>query len=228
MQLPTNLTGIRRLSMIFPPAGAVALWLSPEVGWLTKLLGTLWIVFFGLLYCVFLIALVLWGLVSRNYLKVEWRGGWGPSFTSTPTLPDYVALEAHRAKAARPAKDTSAHAPAQPYWTGFRGQLRDGHYEERPILTNWPASGPNLLWRQPIGGGYASFAIANGLAYTIEQRRTNEVITAYEVDTGREAWAHAYYALFAESMGGDGPRGWASSNASMPQTAPCFGPPTFC
>lgn len=62
------------------------------------------------------------------------------------------------------------------------------------------------VWRQPIGGGYASFAIAGGRAFTIEQRRDKEAITCYDMTTGREIWAYAYSAFFDESMGGEGPR----------------------
>jgi outer membrane protein assembly factor BamB len=63
-----------------------------------------------------------------------------------------------------------------------------------------------LLWRQPVGGGYASFVIAKGRAFTIEQRRHQEVVAAYDVETGREIWTHSWDAEFRESMGGDGPR----------------------
>ncbi len=94
----------------------------------------------------------------------------------------------------------------RPYWTGFRGPLRDGVYREQPILTAWPAAGLEPVWKQPIGGGYASFSIARGYAFTIEQRRAQEVVTAYDVETGREVWAHGWDAGFKEWMGGDGPR----------------------
>lgn len=57
-----------------------------------------------------------------------------------------------------------------------------------------------------MGGGYASFTMANGLAFTIEQRRGNEVVAAYDIRTGRERWTHSSKALFEEAMGGNGPR----------------------
>ena len=75
--------------------------------------------------------------------------------------------------------------------------------DEMPILTSWPLK---QLWKQPIGGGYASFVVANGLAFTVEQRREQEVVAAYDVATGREKWTNAWDAHFSESMGGDGPR----------------------
>jgi outer membrane protein assembly factor BamB len=93
-----------------------------------------------------------------------------------------------------------------PYWVEFRGPLRDGHYRERPILTTWPPGGLKPLWKQPAGGGYASFSIAHGRAFTIEQRRHQEVVAAYAVATGRELWSHGWDGEFREWMGGDGPR----------------------
>lgn len=109
---------------------------------------------------------------------------------------------------------TSAAVPAA-YWTDFRGPLRDGHYRERPILTDWPAGGPKPIWKQPVGGGYASFVIARGRAFTIEQRGPQEVVVAYDVATGRELWTNAWTAAFRELMGGDGPRAtptWSESH----------------
>jgi outer membrane protein assembly factor BamB len=91
-------------------------------------------------------------------------------------------------------------------WTDFRGPARDGVYRQRTLSATWPAGGPRLLWKQPIGEGHASFAIAGGVAYTIEQRREREVVAAYDVKTGRERWTHGWDAHFSESMGGDGPR----------------------
>ena len=92
------------------------------------------------------------------------------------------------------------------YWTDYRGPNRDGRYEEAKVLTSWPSGGLPEVWRQPVGGGYASFVVAEGVAFTIEQRRQQEVVAAYDLQTGRELWTNAWDADFRESMGGDGPR----------------------
>ena len=55
-------------------------------------------------------------------------------------------------------------------WTDFRGPNRDGRYTATPIRTSWPREGLPQLWKQPVGGGYASFVVADGRAFTIEQR----------------------------------------------------------
>jgi outer membrane protein assembly factor BamB len=95
---------------------------------------------------------------------------------------------------------------AQGDWPGFRGPHRDGRCDSFRIATNWPVGGLRPLWKQPIGGGYASFAIAGGRAFTIEQRRRQEAVTAYDVETGRELWAADYPADFNDSIGGEGRR----------------------
>jgi len=95
-------------------------------------------------------------------------------------------------------------------WPDFRGSRRDGHYTEQPILTTWPNGALKPVWKQPIGGGYASFVTAriggNEIGFTIEQRGHEEVVAAYEMATGRERWATKWAAEFKEFMGGDGPR----------------------
>ena len=91
-------------------------------------------------------------------------------------------------------------------WPDFRGPRRDGVYREGRIRTNWPAAGLTPLWKQPAGGGYASFVVAAGRAFTIEQRGAKEVVAAYDVGTGRELWTNTWETEFRESMGGDGPR----------------------
>src|SRR5687767_9526854 len=116
------------------------------------------------------------------------------------------ALTAVPAPAATTNASNPRDVPAKPYWTDFRGPRRDGRYDEMPIQTSWPAGGPPRLWRKPIGEGYASFVFGNGKAFTIEQRRSREVVTAYDLGSGREVWAHGWEARFSESMGGDGPR----------------------
>lgn len=100
---------------------------------------------------------------------------------------------------------TPAPKPSAP-WPSFYGPGMDGTYTETPILTEWPSSGLQQLWRRPVGGGYASMTVAQDLIFTIEQRRDRETVAAYDLQTGRERWTNDWQAFFQESMGGDGPR----------------------
>jgi outer membrane protein assembly factor BamB len=201
-----SLIAVRIATHLLPPLGLFLLWRSSQVRRVTKVLGTIYIAAYSVLFVSGVLALLI---VVFGVDLVEWRGGYLPAITFSKTLPDYDRLELSRARQVRDgprgaARQTPVYAGA--YWTGFRGPNCEGMYEERPILTNWPAVGLRELWRQPIGGGYASFAIAEGRAYTIEQRRQQEVVTAYELDTGRELWAHGWDARFEEAVGEDGPR----------------------
>ena len=68
----------------------------------------------------------------------------------------------------------------------------------------WPpsAAARSLIDRGLKHGGRASFAVAGGRAFTIEQRGGNEVVAAYDVTTGRELWTNAWKERFSQWMGG--------------------------
>ena len=130
-----------------------------------------------------------------------------PAAAALPPAVPATASASATAAASGPASGPLAPPPtAAPSWTDFRGAARDGVYRAGPIAATWPAAGPRLLWKQPIGEGHASFVVVRGVAYTIEQRRGREVVAAYDVATGRERWTNSWDALFSEAMGGDGPR----------------------
>jgi hypothetical protein len=91
----------------------------------------------------------------------------------------------------------------------YRGLHRDGVVPDPPTLArDWNATPPKLLWKQPVGGGYAGFIVVGPLLATIEQRRDQEAVVAYDAETGRERWLVEYPALFHETLGGDGRELW--------------------
>lgn len=174
------------------------------------------IVFAGPFAAVFVVALLF-----AAGMRMEMEGGGIPKFVTFQNPEKQAAqIEAERAReaAAAPvvpeavkeapvavAEPTVVEAAMAAAWPDYRGAARDGISTEK-ILTVWPGGKLQELWRKPVGGGWASFVVAGKLAYTIEQRRQQEVVAAYDVATGREVWAHKYAADFQESMGGPGPR----------------------
>jgi outer membrane protein assembly factor BamB len=134
-------------------------------------------------------------------LRIEWRGGYIPALTWHKTKARQVALP-DTAPFPR-SKLISSNTPAD--WPGFRGPGRDGIVRQS-IQTNWPIGGLPLLWRVPCGSGYGSFAIAEGMVFTLEQRESNEVLIAYSLENGSVIWSQHWPDLFQEYFAGEGPR----------------------
>src|SRR5919107_1778667 len=98
-------------------------------------------------------------------------------------------------------------AQAGANWPQWRGPNRDGVSKETGLLKQWPAEGPALLWKAAgAGRGYSSFSVANGRLYTMGLRGDREFVVAFDVATGKEAWATPHGAAFRNDRG-DGPRG---------------------
>ena len=218
-----SLTGLIAASVLIPPLGLAMLWTRRDVATSRKILGTLCIALLGVGYVYLFAAWRRSGANEAHYAALEQhraqqQGSGAPAPSDPSASPTNVAqLLPVPANAASPvaagsaatapaaASETAAAHASRNYWTNFRGPNRDGRYEELQVLTEWPASGLVPMWKQPIGVGYASFVIADGRAHTIEQRRGQEVATAYDVATGREVWKQGWSAQYSDSTG-DGPR----------------------
>ncbi|MGI8898336.1 MAG: PQQ-binding-like beta-propeller repeat protein, partial [Pyrinomonadaceae bacterium] len=90
-------------------------------------------------------------------------------------------------------------------WPQWRGPNRDGISKETGLLKQWPEQGPALVWKATgAGGGYSSFAISNGRLFTMGLRGNREYVVAFNVATGKEAWATPHGDAFRNDRG-DGP-----------------------
>jgi len=88
----------------------------------------------------------------------------------------------------------------------FLGPTRDGIIPGPILARDWHAHPPQLLWRVPVGEGYAAFAIAGPRAICLEQDGQNEVVVCRDLFSGRTLWRHEDPARFENSLGGVGPR----------------------
>jgi outer membrane protein assembly factor BamB len=205
--------GIIVASVILPPVGLLLIWMRRNTRPMTKFLVTGGIILLGVGYFS---AYKKWRESSANeahFAQLEQYHAQKqsePAQATTTAAPQGVASPGAATANGQPAAagtttDPAAAHATRNYWTNFRGPNRDGRYDEMAVLTQWPAGGLKPLWKQPIGIGYASFVVADDRAYTIEQRRSQEVVTAYDVTTGRQVWTQGWNAEYNDENG-DGPR----------------------
>ena len=140
------------------------------------------------------------GVTADFHSQFAWR--WAE--TSEQRLLARPGGEPHAPPAALPSP--TAAAPSGGDWPGFRGPHRDDIVTGVRIKTDWASSPPVELWRRPVGPGWSSFAVHDGLLYTQEQRGDFEVVACYSVATGKPVWTHRDAARFWESNAGAGPR----------------------
>nr|ADI22065.1 hypothetical protein [uncultured myxobacterium HF0200_08J13] len=131
--------------------------------------------------------------------------------------PSTAATDGNDQPPIAPTAKGSDNAPGQPAadaprllitsadWPEYRGPLRDGVVRSGVGDIDWTQT-PEEIWRHPVGAGWSSFAVADGRAFTQEQRGDLEYVVCYDVQTGRQLWEHADNVRFEEAMGGIGPR----------------------
>ncbi len=155
----------------------------------------------GLLFIALSVSLRLEGGVFGSMLpQVAWR--W--SMTSEDIAEQY--WETHGSGGALSLEDTKELKLTEGDWPEFRGPQRDSEVNNVEIRQDWKENPPQLLWKNPVGLGWSSFAVVGDYVFTQEQRREFETVVCYEADTGEEVWNHRVPARFEETAGGDGPR----------------------
>ena len=94
----------------------------------------------------------------------------------------------------------------------FLGRERTGILTNVKLDPNWNTKPPVVVWKQPIGAGWSSFAIQGDVAVTMEQRNEEQWITAYDVLTGKLYWHVALPGSHYNALGGAGPRATPTIN----------------
>lgn len=82
---------------------------------------------------------------------------------------------------------TQASARAVP-WTQWGGPHRNFHTESTGLRDTWAPSGPAVVWKRPLGEGYSSPAVENGVLYTMYGKPREEVVIAANAETGKTLW----------------------------------------
>ncbi len=116
----------------------------------------------------------------------------------------------------------SAMAEAATDTRQFLGPHGTGVLEDKlQIDTNWNTKPPEVLWKQPIGAGWSSFAVQGDVAVTMEQRDQEQWTSAYDINSGKLYWHVALPGSHFNVMGGAGPRATPTiaNNQVFTQTA---------
>ena len=90
-------------------------------------------------------------------------------------------------------------------WPQWRGPARTGHVPDgQPLLQTLPAE-PQVIWRVPIGGGFASPVLNKGRLFHLDDQAGMEVAHAVDPATGRELWSAKIFSSHQDGFG-IGPR----------------------
>jgi len=93
--------------------------------------------------------------------------------------------------AAAPAFAQSAKSASGTPWTQWGGPNRNFQTEATGLKDQWPAGGPKIVWKRPLGEGYSSPSVENNVLYTMYGRPQEEVVLACDAGTGKTLWEHA-------------------------------------
>ena len=88
----------------------------------------------------------------------------------------------------------------------FLGPNRNGFIADVKLDRDWQKNPPQQIWKKEIGRGAAGFAATKDFAVTLEQRNELEMVTCYQLTTGRVVWAYAIDNRHFTSLGKEGPR----------------------
>jgi outer membrane protein assembly factor BamB len=81
-------------------------------------------------------------------------------------------------------------------WPEWRGQNRDGAWNEIGISPSFPTGGLKIRWHVPVGPGFSSPVVAQGRVYLTDVHLTRpkaqERVLCFEATTGQDLWAYSY------------------------------------
>src|SRR5262245_690446 len=123
-----------------------------------------------------------------------------------------VPVAAQRRGRPVPAKKAAAAPPPPPprgvSWTQWGGPHRNFQTEAAGLKDTWPAAGPRVVWKRPLGEGYSAPSVENGVLYTIYGKPREEIVVAVDAETGKTLWERANAMAFTSDAAreqGNGP-----------------------
>jgi outer membrane protein assembly factor BamB len=134
---------------------------------------------------------------------------------------------------------TSAGIVTAEDWPQWLGPKRDGVWRETGLVEKFPKDGPKVVWKEPIGVGYAGPAVADGKVFVMEYLPVDkaklpdsgftkgrfegqERIMCRDAATGQGEWSYAYAVEYTVSYPA-GPRCTPTVDGDMVYTLGAMG-----
>lgn len=90
-------------------------------------------------------------------------------------------------------------------WPQILGPNRNGISPATDVMTQWPAGGPEVLWRAEGGVGMSGISVSGNFAITMWNSSAGQVVVALDPTTGKQIWSTPLSRNYENAMG-DGPR----------------------
>lgn len=92
-------------------------------------------------------------------------------------------------------------------WHRFLGPNDDGTTPETHLIDSFPETGPPVVWEMKKGSGYTSPVISEGILVMFDRYDDEEVVEAFDPETGAPIWRFAYPVTYSDRYGfKNGPR----------------------
>ena len=98
------------------------------------------------------------------------------------------------------------HSHSRADWLHYRGPTMNGISPEKGWASQFPASGPKVLWRAELGTGISSVTVAGERAFSMGNAGGKDVVYCLDVKTGQEVWRNEYPLDLDANMFEGGPR----------------------
>ena len=87
-------------------------------------------------------------------------------------------------------------------WPQLLGPTRNGAYNDTDVA--WPSK---IVWKKQVGAGFAGPIIADGKVILFHRRGAEEIVEAFDGQSGKSLWTFAYPTTYRDDFGFDeGPR----------------------
>ena len=92
-------------------------------------------------------------------------------------------------------------------WPQILGPERNGKATKEKLANAWPTEGPEIVWKQQVGSGYAGVAVADGLVVLWHRQGDESVAEGMRGVTGEKVWRASYPTTYKSLIApDDGPR----------------------